>query len=292
MKAPTPEQITIQANGVGFAALSYGSGPLAICLHGFPDTPATFEHQLPLLLEAGYRVVTPFMRGYAPTQIPAGGCYEGAMLGRDVIALIDALGGAPALVVGHDWGAVAASHAALAASEKIRKLVTMAVPCGPGVAITAMTNFEQQKRFWYQYLFTLPIAETLVAMNDMAFIRALWQSWSPSWKFGEAEIAPVLECLGTPGVLAAALAYYKPIYDPAVQNPALAAATSAWGITPIQVETLHVHGAEDGCLGTETCEGMESVYPQGLDLRIVEGAGHFVHRERPDEVNAVLRDFI
>src|SRR3954469_25253216 len=98
----------VRANGLDFAYLEAGEGPLALCLHGFPDSAWTWRHLLPELADAGFRAVAPFMRGYAPTAVPADGRYQTAALGLDACALHEALGGdADAVIVGHDWGAMA-----------------------------------------------------------------------------------------------------------------------------------------------------------------------------------------
>src|SRR5580658_10060075 len=102
----------VEANGVRFAYFEEGKGPLVLLLHGFPDTPHTWDAVRPAVAAAGYRAVTPFLRGYAPTSVPADGAYDAETLGRDVVALIDALGERRAVVVGHDWGAAAAYSAA------------------------------------------------------------------------------------------------------------------------------------------------------------------------------------
>ncbi len=102
----------IDANGLRFAYLEQGRGPLVVMLHGFPDTAYTWAHVMPELARAGSRVVAPFMRGYHPTQLPKPGVIDPDTTGRDVLALIAALGEATAIVVGHDWGASAAYAAA------------------------------------------------------------------------------------------------------------------------------------------------------------------------------------
>src|SRR5580765_2003658 len=102
------QQDGVTANGVEFAYLHCGSGPLALCLHGFPDSAHTWRHLMPMLAEAGFHAVAPFMRGYAPTAVPADGRYQTGVLGLDAIALHEALGGGqPGVVIGHDWGATA-----------------------------------------------------------------------------------------------------------------------------------------------------------------------------------------
>ena len=102
----------VRANGLRFATLEAGDGPLVLCLHGFPDHARSFRHQLPALAAAGFRAVAPYMRGYAPSDAPPDGPYQSAVLGQDAAAMIEALGYRQAAVVGHDWGAVAAYGAA------------------------------------------------------------------------------------------------------------------------------------------------------------------------------------
>src|SRR5213078_1539062 len=94
---------TVEANGLRFAYLEQGSGPLVLLLHGFPDTAHTWDRALAELARGGYRAVAPFMRGYFPTAIPSDGRYDADTLGRDALALIEALGEESAVVVGHDW---------------------------------------------------------------------------------------------------------------------------------------------------------------------------------------------
>jgi pimeloyl-ACP methyl ester carboxylesterase len=140
-------QAEVTARGVDFAYLECGSGPLALCLHGFPDSAWTFRHLLPDLAEAGYRAVAPWMRGYAPTGVPADGRYQSGALVADACALHEALGGdGDAVVIGHDWGAGAAAGAAAWEPDRWRRVVTMAVlPRAFGVI--GYTAYEQLRRF-------------------------------------------------------------------------------------------------------------------------------------------------
>ena len=99
----------VTANGLRFHYLEMGSGPLALCLHGFPDSPFTYRHLMPRLAASGFRAVAPFMRGYAPTEVPADGRFDTAALASDPNALHAALGGdGNAILIAHDWGAAAA----------------------------------------------------------------------------------------------------------------------------------------------------------------------------------------
>lgn len=291
-----PATIELEANGIRFSAYELGRGagrPLLLLLHGFPDDATTWKRQMPAFAAAGYHVVAPYMRGYAPTSASPAGTYQSAALGRDVVGLIDALSpGRPAVVFGHDWGAIAAYAAALKAPHRIEKLITAAVPYGLRMMEAFTVNYAQQKRSWYIFFFQQPMAEMAVSHDDFRFIRGLWTDWSPTWKFTDADIAPVIETLGRPGVLDAALGYYRCLFDPSRMDPELMAEQMAMGLTPIEVPTLYLHGGADGCMGQELVEGMEQSFPAGLTKVGIEGAGHFMHRESPDRVNAEVLTFL
>ena len=109
---------SVRAHGIEFGMIEAGGGPLALCLHGFPESAHTWRYLLPELGDAGFHAVAPFMRGYAPSAIPADGCYEIGALAADALALHDALGADErAVLIGHDWGAEAAYGAAALAPE-------------------------------------------------------------------------------------------------------------------------------------------------------------------------------
>ena len=127
---------TIRANGVNFACLEAGRGPLVLLLHGFPDTAHTWDPTRAALAEAGFRAVSPFLRGYAPTPIPSDGDYRVNTLAADAAKLIEALGEDKAIVVGHDWGASAAYGVANLFPERVRLLVTLAIPHPASLRIT------------------------------------------------------------------------------------------------------------------------------------------------------------
>src|SRR3954454_21683849 len=132
--------------------------PLALCLHGFPDSAQTWRHLLPALADAGFRAVAPWMRGYAPTTLSADGDYTVASLAADANALHDALGGGDdAVLIGHDWGAMTAYTAGAEAPARWRRLVAVAVP-PPKTAAAAFVNYAQLKRSFYIFLFQTPLA--------------------------------------------------------------------------------------------------------------------------------------
>ncbi len=282
----------VRANGLTFATLEAGDGPLVLCLHGFPDHARSFRHQLPALAAAGYRAVAPFMRGYAPTDVPLDGPYQSAALAEDAAALIEALGYQRAVLFGHDWGAVAAYGAAVLAPERVSRLITAAVPHGTAFPTALLTNYEQQRRSWYMFFFQTPFADMAVPFDDYRFIDRLWADWSPAWQAPKDEMAALKDTFRQAGVVAAALAYYRETLNPAQQRPRLAELQARVSTAPISVRTLYFHGARDGCVGVELLAGMEQLFPQGLDTVIVPDAGHFVHQEQPEVVNARILEFL
>lgn len=237
-------------------------------------------------------MVAPFARGYAPSDVPADGPYESAALVADALGLIDALGGGrPVILIGHDWGAVAAHGAAAIAPEKVAKLVTIAVPHGGVLTQSFITNPVQQRRSWYMFFFQTAFAEPAVERDNYAFLDRLWQEWSPGWQYPKAEMDSVKATMSRPGVLRAALSYYRHTLDARYRMPALDSIRSRQN-GPIRVPAIYFHGANDGCIGLEVSDGVERSFTGPFERRVIPGAGHFPHQEHPDEFNRALLAFL
>jgi pimeloyl-ACP methyl ester carboxylesterase len=281
---------SVTANGLEFGTLSAGDGPLALCLHGFPDTAWTFRHLLPALAEAGFRAVAPFMRGYAPTQVPADGRYQIGALVADATALHDALGGgADAVLIGHDWGAITAYGAGAFAPDRWRRTVTMAVP-PPQSAASAFFAYPQLKRSFYVFLFQTPLAELAVAADDLAFIDGLWADWSPSYDARE-DLPRVKDALRDPAGLSAAIGYYRALLGAAPHADELAAEQAAATRTGPQ-PTLYLHGAADGAFGAEGVIDAVTHLAPGSRTEVLDGVGHFLHLEKPQVVNRMVLEWL
>jgi pimeloyl-ACP methyl ester carboxylesterase len=285
----TEQRVT--ANDLEFGYLEAGSGPLALCLHGFPDSAWTWRHLLPALADAGFRAVAPFMRGYAPTAVPADGRYQTAALGLDACALHETLGGdADAVIIGHDWGAMATYVAANHEPDRWKRVVTMAVPPAGAVAGGFMT-YQQLKKSWYMFFFQHGLSDVVVGMGDLAFIDGLWADWSPGYD-GSDDLPHVKDCLRDPANLAAALGYYRATLGGVGVDPALDAVQNA-GSTITTQPTLYLHGRSDGCMGIEVAEAARAfLTSEGSRMEVVDDAGHFLHVERPDVVNQLVVDFV
>jgi pimeloyl-ACP methyl ester carboxylesterase len=283
---------TVRVGELDFAYLTAGTGPLALCLHGFPDTARTWRHLLPRLADAGYRAVAPFMRGYAPTAVPADGLYQTGALAADANGLHDALGGdADAVIIGHDWGAPAAYGAAVHEPGRWVKVVGLAVPPGAALAAAFVNNLDQVQRSWYMFLFQHPLADLLVGANDFAFVARLWEQWSPGYD-ADGDLPALREALADPANLLAALGYYRAALGNGKTDPALAAIQAATGAVPSQ-PTLYLHGRDDGAIGADVAEAAAaSAGVDQLTSEVLDGCGHFLHLERPDEINDRIVGFL
>jgi pimeloyl-ACP methyl ester carboxylesterase len=286
----------LEANGVDFAYLEDGpaGGPLALCLHGFPDHAPTWAGLVADLATAGFHAVAPWMRGYAPTAVPADGRYQVGALAADALALVGALAGdGPAVLVGHDWGAMAAHTAAAHRPERFTRLVFMSVPHPVSLMGRFLLSPRQLQRSWYQFFFLLPFAGGSVSANDFALIDALWRDWSPGYGAPESYMRALKDTLGASGTLEAALGYYRHLWNPDLHDPALAAVQAAQ-MAPVPVPSLYLHGEDDGCIGIDmvAAETMAPMFPAGLEVEIVPGAGHFLHLERPEVINPRIVKFL
>jgi len=281
---PAVRTRTVAANDIEFAILEAGSGPLALCLHGFPDCAQTWRHLLPALADAGFHAVAPFTRGYAPTAVPRDGAYHIGALAADALALHEVLGGdADAVLIGHDWGAEAAYAAAAHAPRRWRRLVTLAVPPA-GMDAELFSDYEQLKRFFYVFMFRDPLgfAEAAVAADDMAFIDRLWQDWSPGFQAGD-HLALVKDSLRAPANLAAAIGYYRAVGSASPTGRYAAEEEAVGSLAP--QPTLYLHGARDGCIGVDLARGSGRYLAPASRVVVIEDAGHFLHLERPGEIN-------
>ncbi len=283
---------TIEANGVAFALLEAGpvGGPLALCLHGYPDTAHTWRHLLPALADHGWRAVAPFTRGYAPSSLPADGAYQTGALIADANALHAALEASPgAVLIGHDWGAVTAYGAASHEPERWRRVVTLAIPPAP-VMLAAFAEIEQLKRSWYMFFQLTALAEQLIPLADFAYLRALWSDWSPGYDAGH-DVDLVARSLAEPAHLLAALGYYRAQLGTIEPDPSYADEQAAAVSVPPQ-PTLYLHGRTDGCVAAARAPSALVLLADGSEVDVVDGAGHFLHLERPQQINERILGFI
>lgn len=265
--------------------------PLALLLHGFPDTAHSWRYVAPLLVEAGYRVVAPFTRGYAPSAIPSDGSFHVPALMRDALALHEAYDGDHrALLVGHDWGAITANGIAAMEEQPFGTIAALAVPplsamtpTGGGLGILP----RQATMSWYTVFNQLP------ALPERTFDRLvahLWRRWSPHYDATE-ELAFLAEAVPDQAHRSAVIGYYRAQARPWQMPAAYADLQPVWTRSP-RVPVLYLQGAFDGCLDPRWADVVADRLPAGSRTFLVPSAGHFLQLEQPRVVASHVLGFV
>ena len=282
--------LEIELDDVRLSALTWGEeGPLAVLLHGFPDTAYTWRHLGPALAQDGFRVVAPFTRGYAPSDCPTDGRTDVGALMADAVGIHAALGGGDdAVLVGHDWGALTAGGLAAHRDSPYARVVTMAVPPIAAMRKASARHLPgQARRSWYIGFNQLPF---LPERSLDRLVPKLWRDWSPGYD-ASGDLPHVLAALSTPEHRRAAIGYYRSAARPWGMPTNYRHWQGALTRAPI-VPTLHLHGRDDGCLSPRLAEHVTDVLPPGSAAHVVADAGHFLHLEQPDQVGALVRAFL
>jgi len=200
---------TISGEDQNHVVSQAGEGPDVVLLHGFPDTPPSWAELETALVAAGWRVTVPWLRGYHPDTIVAGRPYDAETLGRDALALLDAIDAREAVLVGHDWGALIAYSAAAQAPERVRAIVPIAIP-HPSVLKRTPASLWAVRHF---FALKLPRAADRVRRHDFAYLDELYTRWAPDWSGPErdASLERAKQAFASPQVLEGALDYYRAI---------------------------------------------------------------------------------
>ena len=294
-----PGWIDVPGPAGDLKALTWGppDAPIALCLHGFPDTAYGWRHVAPRLVESGWRVVAPFMRGYAPSSIPSDGSFHIEALMDDALRVRSAAGGTDKdVVIGHGWGALAATGLAAMPDSPFAKAVIMSVP--PTIAFRHRAGVAdrirlaghlppQLLRSWYLFYFQLP---WLPEHSASWVLPLLWKRWSPGYQADE-DLRHVDAAIGTPESWRAALGPYRASIRNTRPPAQYAELNKLWSEAPV-LPCLYLHGRHDGCMTSAFTRWTEKVLPAGSEVAIVEHAGHFLQLEQPDKVANLVLTFI
>lgn len=290
---PRTEPVVLELDlpQVTLSTLAWGpaDGPLVVALHGFPDTARTWRHLGPHLAGLGWRVLAPHLRGYAPSGLPRDGSFHVGAIVADAVAIHEQLGGdARAVLVGHDWGAIAANALAGHADCPFDKVVSLAVPpLGAVQDFDARLLLKQLPNSWYVLFNQLPL---LPERTHERLVRKLWRDWSPGYDARE-DLPHVLAAMGAPGHGSAPFEFYralaKPWTVPATYKPWQASMMSM-PVRPL----LYLHGADDGCLHAGYAQKAAAALPDLAEVGVVPDAGHFLQLEQADVVNRRIADFL
>lgn len=283
------------ANGLAFHYVEAGDGPLVLLLHGYPEFWYAWRHQIPVLADAGYRVVAPDLRGYNRTERPTGvDSYHIEHLADDITALIAALGHKSAILVGHDWGSLIAWETAMRSSACVDQLVVLN-SSHPALFERELSRLRGLVRAWHMYAVQFPwLPERVLAANDFYVCETLFDA-----TFVNEDAVTCTDrkryrtAWAQPGALTAMLNYYRANTARALVRPMLWPRLGLGGVPmtrlsqqPVTVPTLVLWG--DRTIHEPTMlDGIEEWVADVRIERIVD-AGHWLHTEQPAAVNRLL----
>jgi pimeloyl-ACP methyl ester carboxylesterase len=283
----------IQTNTLDIGYYDVGDGLPVLLLHGYPDDAHAYAQVWPALAKAGYRAITPYLRGHGPTRIRDGHARVGqqASIGQDLFDLLDALDLQQVGLVGYDWGGRAACIAAALQPERVAFLVA-----GQGYAIQDTISEpkpavpEIERAYWYQWYFCTARGAAGLTKNRVEIARALWREWSPSWNFDDATFAACAEAFDNPDYVDVVLHSYRHRNFAAPGDPRYSALERILSAKPkISAATIVLHGADDRVTFPSATEDQASFFKGPYERRVLPGVGHFIPREAPQAVvDAVL----
>ena len=306
---------TLTANGIDLFLLEQGSGPLVVLCHGWPELSYSWRHQIAAIADAGFHVVAPDMRGFGRSSAPADiAAYSIFDTVGDMVALVHALGEKKAVIIGHDWGAPVAWHAALFRPDIFTAVAGLSVPPpfrGRGRPLETLRQ-NGVSNFYWQYFQTPGVAEAEFERDVALTMRTLLgRGFSdpaaslsvedgkgflgdaradrplPDW-LSEADLGLFIEAYRTSG-FRGGLNWYRNID----RNWEL---TAPWQDAEIRQPSLFIAGSQDavitGLIGAKRINELERVLPNLRQKLIIGGAGHWIQQERPDETNAALVAFL
>ena len=285
----TASQHMVQANGLRFRTIVDGpaDGELFLLLHGFPEGAESWSAQVDALARAGCLAVAPDLRGYGLTDAPQSqDQYAMAHLVEDVAGLIKAFGRTQAHIAGHDWGALMAWGFASRYPAMTRTLTVLSVGHPAALVAASREDADQQARSSYVGLFLLEgKAESVLADEDYRRLKAMYTIGPNPGAVPKNVVDHFVRSLSRPGRLTAALNYYR---------ANLSSGEGAWAALAsdirITAPTLLLWGDQDPALGRRSAEDTARYVGADFRLEVLEGAGHWLQFERPDDVSRSLTE--
>lgn len=260
-------------------------GDTVLLLHGFPELAESWRDILDALGAQGFRAVAPDMRGYGETEHPETG-YDLNSLSADVAALIEQLGGKVHLI-GHDWGGAISYDVAAHYPERIRSLTVLNAP-HPRVMVQRMWNPVQLFKSWYMIFFQLPfLPERMLSKNRGEAIAKLLAKEVKGMT--EERLAPYRKAFSTPEQTRLPLAYYREAGRALLQG-------DSWkghkNYPKIQAPFRLIWGTRDLALGRGLSENLDAYFEKPVEVKYLEGVGHFGHLEVPDQIAPLMLEHL
>ncbi|MCY7371895.1 MAG: alpha/beta hydrolase [Polaromonas sp.] len=316
--AAEPRLETLQVGAIRMQVATQGSGPLVLMCHGFPELWCSWRAQMAPLAAAGYRAAAPDMRGYGGTDAPLEiDAYTLLHLVGDMVGLVKALGETRAVIVGHDWGAPVAWHAALMRPDVFHAVAGMSVPFAVRGSTELLAALHSQgiDDFYMQYFQTPGVAEAELERDVTATIRLLGFNASGDSPdkvafgripHGKGFLGDLVEPTVLPAWLSADnIAEYASVFTRTgfrgglnwYRNLARSWDLLApWRGAVIRQPSLFIAGSRDDVLtfphSLRNIERFTQTLPALRGSHILDGAGHWIQRERAAAVNALLLEFL
>jgi pimeloyl-ACP methyl ester carboxylesterase len=269
-----------------------------ILLHGFPDDARAYDEVREPLAKQGYRAIVPYLRGCGPTRFrdaSAPRMAEQAAIGQDVIDLADALKIPRFAVAGYDWGGRAAAIAAALNPDRVRAAVLIGGYTIQDVFGTpAPATPERERALWYQYYFNTERGRVGLQRNRKAICRFLWETWSPTWKFTTETYERTAASFENPDFVDVVIHSYRHRIGNAPGEPRFLEIEKRLATRPrIEAPTITLYGGDDG-LGRPAAQNPNegATFAKLVARRVIDGAGHFMPREKPDAVSSALLELL
>lgn len=265
-------------------------GRAVLLLHGWPDDASTWDAVAPRLNAAGFRTVTPTLRGFGETRFrdadtPRTG--NAAVLAIDAIALLDALAIDRFLVAGHDWGSSIAEALAVGWPDRVERIAMLATP--PRLGRLKTPPFWHAELEWYHWFMATARGAEAVRADRRGFARRHWDNWGPEGWYDEATFARVAKAWNNPGWVDVTLHSYRARWGESEPDPA-----SAWleerirATQTLSLPALYIQGAVDGVNPPAAAEDVPAKFDGPFTFLTLPGIGHFPQREAPGAVADAL----
>lgn len=284
---------------IGYEESGDPQGVPVVLLHGFPDDVRAYDGVVSPLVQAGHRVLVPYLRGYGSTRFLDSNAVkmaEQAAIGQDLIDFADVLKLPPFVAAGYDWGGRAAGIAAALHPERLLGVVLIGGYTVQNVFSGAQpAQPEAERRIWYQWYFNTDRGRAGLAANRKAFCKLLWQEWSPAWQFTDSEYERTAPSFENPDFVDCVIHSYRHRLGNAPGEVRFEAVERELAKRPkITVPAIELFGAGDA-LGRPAAEAPPAERAQFTQLvarRIITGAGHFMPHEKPDAVSAAVLEVV
>lgn len=279
---------------IAYSELNPAGLRTAVLMHGWPDSPRTWHRVAADMADAGYRVLTPALRGFGATRFlspdtPRSG--QLSALGRDLLGFIDALDLQRPVLVGHDWGARAVANACGLRAGAASHLVMISVGYGTNDPNQKLT-IDQSRRYWYHWFMATERGARFVREEGKAFAREMWDTWSPAGWYDSADFDETARAFDNPDWAAIVLHSYRQRWGHAPAYAEYADDDARLNPAPLlDVPTLVIHGGSDLCSLPEMSAGKEKFFSNRYERVVIDGVGHFPQKENPRRVADEILNF-